>query len=65
MHGEVLIKQHIKHVIGLLTTVSVDKSSVGENFFTHKRGKNSKHYISRVLYIPFYLPKSPIILSEW
>lgn len=51
MHGEVLIKQHIKHVIGWLTTVSVDKSSVGENFFTHKRGKNSKHYIfPRVVY---------------
>ena len=26
----------------------------------HSRGKHSKHYTSRVLYIPFYSPNSPI-----
>ena len=34
-----------------------------KNFFQkkiHSRGKPSKHYTSRVIYIPFYSQKSPI-----
>ena len=35
--------------------------SAHENFFyKHSRGKLSKHYTSRVLYISFYTPISPI-----
>ena len=38
------------------------QSSARENFFKKilSRGKHSKHYTSRVLYIPFYSPNSPI-----